>query len=143
MTFKKRLSSFCLHTDVFKYCSYLLYLLDWDLQLCSQCHCSYFLYYRIYERDFVGLWALHYSFILIGDIIIDVKEYGSNLAEGSLNALTGLSLFNVVFICVFPGWSMGACTFIWVVMAFWKTRFFVCLCQFLVAGLETYASFVL
>ena len=33
------------------------------------------------------------------------------MAEDSLNALPGLSLFTLVFICIFPAWPMRACGF--------------------------------
>ena len=34
-----------------------------------------------------------------------------NLAQASLNVLPGFSSFTLVFICIFPGWSMGVCGF--------------------------------
>ena len=50
-------------------------------------------------------------YYIIGDIVLDVEAAASNLAEGSLNALPGLSLLILVFICIFPAWLMGACDF--------------------------------
>ena len=60
----------------------------------------YFLYYRFFVGGFVGPWAL-YCLILIGDFIL----------EGILNVLPCLSLFTLVFICIFSAWLMGACDF--------------------------------
>ena len=44
--------------------------------------------------------------ILLGDIVLNVEWSLSSLAEGSLNALPGLSLFTLVFICIFLDWRL-------------------------------------
>ena len=36
----------------------------------------------------------------MGDFVLDVEGTVSNLPEGSLNALPGLSSFTLVFICI-------------------------------------------
>ena len=38
-------------------------------------------------------------------------QYLLNLAGGSLNTFSGLSLFTLVFFCIFPAWPMGTCGF--------------------------------
>ena len=52
-------------------------------------------------RGFVDPCALHCLLILIGDFVL----------EGILKVLPGLSLFTLVFICIFPAWLIGACDF--------------------------------
>ncbi len=68
---------------------------------------------KLYDtcRDLVDLRALHCSFIPIGDFVFDVEGIVSNLAKGSLNALSGLSMFTLVFQCIFPAWPMGVSGF--------------------------------
>ena len=51
-------------------------------------------------RGFVGCWALD-CLVLIGDFVV----------ESTLNVLPGLSLFSLVFICIFAVWLMGSCDF--------------------------------
>ena len=48
--------------------------------------------------DKINSWALYYLFIIFGDFILDVERSLSNLAEGSLKVIPGLSLFTLVFI---------------------------------------------
>ena len=38
-------------------------------------------------------------------------SYSDFVLDGILNVLLGLSLFTLVFICIFAGWLMGACDF--------------------------------
>ena len=54
---------------------------------------------------------MHCLFFLISDFVLDVKGTVSNLAEGSLNAFPGLSLFPLALICIFPNCSKRACSF--------------------------------
>ena len=54
---------------------------------------------------------MHCLFILRGNFFLDVNRTVSNLVEGVLNALLCLSLFTLMFICIFPAWPMGACDF--------------------------------
>ena len=64
-----------------------------------------------------------------------------NLGEGGLNVLPGLPLFSLVFICIFPGWSVGACGFCLNGSGLLGDKFFS-LWWILVDGLKTYVSSV-
>ena len=101
---------FATQSNCFKYCSYLSYPFDWGWQLYGLFRYQYFLYNRIYLR-ILSIPETHCLFILLGDIVLDVEGSVSNLAESSLNALTGLSLFTLVFTCIFPAWPTGTCDF--------------------------------
>ena len=72
----------------------------------------YILSIQVLCRGFVDPWAFHNLLILIGDFVLDVEGVVWNLVEGILNVLPGLSLFTLVFICIFPTWLMGACGFL-------------------------------
>ena len=48
----------------------------------------------------------------------------SILTEGSVNDFPGLSLLTLVFLRIFPGWSMGACGFCLNSSGFLRDRFF-------------------
>ena len=55
--------------------------------------------------------AVYSLYILIGDFVLDSEGTVSNLVEGSLDALNGLSLFTLVFISNFPERPNGGCGF--------------------------------
>ena len=57
-------------------------------------------------------------------MVLDIEGTVSNLAEGSLNVLSGLLLFTLVFICIFPAWLMGPCDFSLSCSGFVRDRFF-------------------
>ena len=68
--------------------------------------------------------------ILIGDFVLDIEGTVWNFVEGCLNVLLVLSMFTLVFICIFPVRPMGACSFYLSCSSFLETRFLVCLCRF-------------
>ena len=63
----------------------------------------------------VDPWALHCLFILLGDLMLDVKRSPSDLAEGSLNAFLRLSLFTLA-LCIF---QVGKWEFLFFSYWFW------------------------
>ena len=92
---------------------------------------------------FVNPWALHCLFIFIGDLVLNAEGTAWILFEGSLNALLGLSLFTLVFICIFPAWPMWACGFSLCWPGFLEDGFERRIWQFLVNGLVTYVKAIL
>ena len=64
-------------------------------------------------RGFVGCWALD-CFVLMGNFVVD----------GIFNVLPGLSLFTLVFICIFTVWLMGACDFCLSFTGFMENKIF-------------------
>ena len=64
-------------------------------------------------RGFVGCWALD-CLVLLGDFVV----------QGILNVLPGLSLFTLVFICIFVVWLMGSCDFCFSCSGLMGDRFF-------------------
>ena len=86
---------------------------------------------------------MHCLFILIGDFVLGVEGTVWNLVESSLNVLPGLSLFNLVFIFIFPAWSIGACSFYPSCSGFLGDKFFSLSSTVLGGGLVTYVWAVL
>ena len=65
-------------------------------------------------RRSVNPWTLLCLLILISDFVL----------EGILNVLPSLSLFTLVFICVFAAWLMAACNFCLSCSGFMEDNFF-------------------
>ena len=64
-------------------------------------------------RGFVGCWELD-CLVVIGDFVF----------AGILNVLPCLSLFTLVFICIFVVWLMGSCDFCFSCSGLMGDRFF-------------------
>ena len=64
--------------------------------------------------------CIFYSYLFV----INVKRSVSNFPEGSLNVFTGFSLFTLMFICIFPAWSMGDCGVFLCGSGFWRDKLF-------------------